>query len=760
MINKSGVRYEYSGPGYLHLESDYPCAISDSAGMEFGMQLLYFWLTSTYPKTIKKTGINLSSLYDFEIDESHDGKLSVHINKEWQGFNSVFEGEDTCIENMSAIVGSNGVGKTTILRELLEVQQLVLSHINEIQENSYCRMKKYVLLFLEEHQLYIYTSEFDLNYDNLCELDLEVSVYTPKMPDKLPFYSHTLIYLSNSAFTPYINNLADDNGVRYFFLTPSSLDTVASKFYDRLFELEGKNPMEIYGQVDGFAANIMKRHRDRQDFQQLIDILYWNEIGKSKLWSEYEAKAGDDIGIWIEPISHVVTDYLRKGKYLGNTDLAVNFLMPVYEGGLSDNIAAFLPGYPYLIRILYYNLICELLWIYPKQSEHEKTIESIKEMVLRLTNYSKTVDSSLRVVENTKDKTKIEGIYRNVLWPQNDATFKIRFLKRWIFKYLKAQKNIHMWKLKKKYFRNAINEIGGFSKILSMEENKVNIEKTFWKKADGWLGLTRANSSVYFHRKGNDYRKGYLDAYGCMLQFVTEKMESGNSFILRYMYISNLNMSSGERAFQNFFSWLDIIPRMLTQGNRGSGLGLRDNILLLIDEADLYMHPQWQKGFVKILKENLDALYKKKRVQVIMTTHSPMCLSDFPRENCVYLKYNRGTNERIVLPRNIDEDGQTFGRDIYTILGKSFFLSGSPMGDYVDGYIKSLLKDIFDCYKKIMWEEDCSKGLYERGDINSRLDGLERRMRVVGNIPIKRKVESMLSDMRGFLEYVLDEGKS
>ena len=52
-------------------------------------------------------------------------------------------------------------------------------------------------------------------------------------------------------------------------------------------------------------------------------------------------------------------------------------------------------------------------------------------------------------------------------------------------------------------------------------------------------------------------------------------------------------MSSGERAMQNMFSWLTLIPKLdkIMSIERET----TQNMLLLIDEIDLYSHPEWQR---------------------------------------------------------------------------------------------------------------------------------------------------------------------
>ena len=66
--------------------------------------------------------------------------------------------------------------------------------------------------------------------------------------------------------------------------------------------------------------------------------------------------------------------------------------------------------------------------------------------------------------------------------------------------------------------------------------------------------------------------------------------EREHSYVLKYIDISGLELASGERALLNFFSWIHLVP-YFNYINNNVEESLRKNILLLIDEIDLYCHP-------------------------------------------------------------------------------------------------------------------------------------------------------------------------
>lgn len=64
--------------------------------------------------------------------------------------------------------------------------------------------------------------------------------------------------------------------------------------------------------------------------------------------------------------------------------------------------------------------------------------------------------------------------------------------------------------------------------------------------------------------------------------------------------------------------------------------GRGKNLLLLIDEGDVFLHLAWQQKYVNLLdKFAKDLKASFNCVQIILTTHSPVLMSDFPRD-CVH----------------------------------------------------------------------------------------------------------------------------
>ena len=191
---------------------------------------------------------------------------------------------------------------------------------------------------------------------------------------------------------------------------------------------------------------------------------------------------------------------------------------------------------------------------------------------------------------------------------------------------------------------------------------------------------------------------------------------------LKYLRIINLEMSSGERAILNFLSRLYFASK-INNFIPESGFVLQHSVLLLIDEIDVYQHPEWQRKLLKILLDELKNLFPENKFQIIFTSHSPIVLSDVPFENSIFLK--KTENGIVQVERNI----QTFGANIYTLYKDAFFISdGLGMGQFAQSYIDQLIRDI------------------QKQQIS--IDDAKKKIDIIGEPILRKKIMQMLDENR------------
>ena len=131
------------------------------------------------------------------------------------------------------------------------------------------------------------------------------------------------------------------------------------------------------------------------------------------------------------------------------------------------------------------------------------------------------------------------------------------------------------------------------------------------------------------------------------------------------------DLSTGEKHLQKLiYTLIDYIDR-----------SNENNILVMIDEIELYLHPQWQKKYMQLLLDSLTEIFKidsNKKICFILTSHSPFIISDLPKQNILFL------NGKI-------EMKQTFGANIHTLLSDSFFMEEGLMGEFAKGKIEEVI---------------------------------------------------------------------
>lgn len=155
-------------------------------------------------------------------------------------------------------------------------------------------------------------------------------------------------------------------------------------------------------------------------------------------------------------------------------------------------------------------------------------------------------------------------------------------------------------------------------------------------------------------------------------------------------------LSSGELALLNLFGRLHSIKKNLKA----------TNILLLLDEVDLGLHPEWQRRWISVALPIIKEIFKDKHIQIIMTTHSPIMLSDIYAENVIMLRKDTNGNRIIVENQGMEKNQvTTFGQNIHDLYRDSFFLE-STRGEYAKEQIQETTKVL---YELELWQDEESR---------------------------------------------------
>lgn len=121
-----------------------------------------------------------------------------------------------------------------------------------------------------------------------------------------------------------------------------------------------------------------------------------------------------------------------------------------------------------------------------------------------------------------------------------------------------------------------------------------------------------------------------------------------------------------------------------------------DNIepssLMVFDEAELGLHPEWQRSYIDMLiKFFNDRTFNPNKVQIIITSHSPIVLSDIPKQYITYI----GKDENGATINMTESTQETFASNVFDLYRESFFLQDGLIGKYAELILKDI-NDVFD----------------------------------------------------------------
>lgn len=159
-------------------------------------------------------------------------------------------------------------------------------------------------------------------------------------------------------------------------------------------------------------------------------------------------------------------------------------------------------------------------------------------------------------------------------------------------------------------------------------------------------------------------------------------------------------LSSGEKqltyAVSSLLYHLNNIDSVAEDNNALRIVYKKVNIIL--EEVELYFHPELQKQLVKYIIDGIGQLNFKsiQGINVILVTHSPFILSDIPSTNILALTKDGSVSNGI----------RSFGSNIHDMLKDSFFLQTGWIGDFAQEHIHCIIEKL---QGEHLNKEECEK---------------------------------------------------
>lgn len=167
----------------------------------------------------------------------------------------------------------------------------------------------------------------------------------------------------------------------------------------------------------------------------------------------------------------------------------------------------------------------------------------------------------------------------------------------------------------------------------------------------------------------------------------------------------------------------------------------KENYIILLDEPDIFMHPEWQRRFIKSISTFFNEVLEFKnepKFHIIISSHSPFIASDLPKENVIMFdKYEEG--KCIVVETPI----KTFGANIFNLYSEAFFLDSS-FGEFAKNKIREIV-ELFETKR----DETNKKIIYIKGEeIVKRKLEIEYIINSIGEPLIKKKLEKIYNEYK------------
>lgn len=546
------------------------------------IELLYVWIGENKTGFIKNQGFNFSPKYRFEMKFLEDEgvyKLDCAYNEDypnvWNRGNII---------GLTAVVGENGTGKSSLMRYLMETDfegEWVRAYSNDGSVSIFYNLGKNQLINLTGFS----DSGNRSDYERLS-------------------HTQTRVYISN-AVNPLKTSVEEgDHMLDRLVFSPDKKEELS-----KLFSKKMQNNIPAYPEQHVYRGNPQRFAYSHPRKVGNIDI---DEL---MLLHYYGRAADDEAHLHIIPSNSVVEfnfndHYVIKAKKLIDEDVYAQFVEM-----LGDDF-------------------------------HHNQSPCFKAYLALYLEFA--IEARLNILQ------------------ENDP---IAFL--WDA-FVHGKVSGHMETAVFDYYKDAFHEIVELERIL------VNYDRR-GRTANGGRFIT-----VISYNK-EEQRITFLN----FCHYISALMHKECSFVLKYIHIDTSPVSSGEHALRNIFACLSLINSIEAVFGIRQDVQFGNQVLLLLDEVDLYMHPEWQRKFLILLAERLQKEYPERSIQLIITTHSPLVLSDVPSRNIIYLE---SRNNRCVVAEG-PEAKETFGANIFTLLKDSFSLERS-LGEFAYSRIREVIEDL------------------------------------------------------------------
>ena len=467
-----------------------------------------------------------------DLNISLGGEIVCHVQGEF--VNAQYRADTSAYYNgyhFSAIIGANGVGKSSILDFLESVY--------------FPTDSSGVLVFLDNESRI-----------NICQINHEV------FDCSLPFYK----YSDYEEFA------------RYYKVTLVKINNISAAQSKLGYKRKFKHSLIQERALEQYTAN---SHLRKKYFDNLIDYLRWNQSGQDVI---------HDVGFEFK-----FQNSFRKLDTLVSYD--------VYEERIKHDL-----------------IDAKKNILKKKRSQISAKTNDIYEFLVEALCASIIVE----LAATSGDKRSIVLAVMQVYFVKSLSSGDLNF-SRSIWNALEALRYEENWQI-----FNEMRKNGKPYELSSIDVDVDKVQALYFEYLEVLRDIAECLRLGRIAIEGNGTLVALVDNFGPASKIVYLASRLPRNIL------SNINwgwrgISTGEMAYAHLFS----------ETYNCSKKTKRASNIILIDEADLYLHPEWQRSFLSSYLELLGRLeWGKSRPQIVITTHSPIIISDFLPQDIVSLAKN------------------------------------------------------------------------------------------------------------------------
>lgn len=583
------------------------------------MKLLYIWIEN-YNNLIVNQEFSLSPEYIIHYDRDK-GYLSIAKNTDYI---PDFYGKN--ILDITAVVGENGAGKTTLTTLLYECCNSIIP----VDDNYKKGISEKIIIYSQKQKdgkdklsvFYFVNAEIHFFVENeVLYYQINLNQMSAEAFDKeIKQHQMSTVYFTNAID---IRNEIPNEGMGEFIEGGKQKSIYNSAF--AMIDKEKRKLQKSYG----------SDCKETAEFNTLIRT-YSQKMGISAGQAYLSAFVYNFLLVVSRTPGSIAIELPYNAKFKLNVVEFGEYIRK-HRGSWET-----FDGYVYFIRENIYGKLCETIG---KNNWEKFYINILCEIVLFyiLQQKQECID---KAESETRSDFKSEKAYKIIAEESINDSEKRQMLAR-----IKNTKKID------------ISILRDFLECCEKQDTK--LADTQWY-----------HQVKKFYKEYNTFELPDIIDYGysVLIAKLLADCEETGSYFKRMIKINTHPVSSGEMALINIFSSL---YKVMTNHT------MEDNILLFLDEIDAFLHPRWQQRILLHLTSwiNENENFNNKKVQIILASHSPIILSDIPRDRVIYLKTGK----------QIQRDRKTFGANIGSLYYDSFFMDKGSIGNIARGKIQKVI---------------------------------------------------------------------